>query len=152
MEGQTATPDDVEAYLLQLKNDLKIGSEGFPSKIVLAGDKQTYSILMNLKEQKGEAFEWLYPIPGDWHLLKLTAEVLRDIMWDGGLKEFAIKCGYKANNIISQWQDIHLLLLATYEALMRKATNEYMQITTDKDRRYQGEACILAVYQKSNGY
>ena len=23
---------------------------------------------------------------------------------------------------------------------MRKATNEYMQITTDKDRRYQGEA------------
>ena len=152
LEGQTATPDDVEAYLLQLKNDLKIGSEGFPSKIVLAGDKQTYSILMNLKEQKGEAFEWLYPIPGDWHLLKLTAEVLRDIMWDGGLKEFAIKCGYKANNIISQWQDIHLLLLATYEALMRKATNEYMQITTDKDRRYQGEACILAVYQKSNGY
>ena len=52
-------------------------------------------------------------------------------MWDGGLKEFAIKYGYKANNIISQW-----LLLATYEALMRKATNEYMQTTMEKDRRY----------------
>ena len=125
-EGQTATPDDVEAYLHQLKGDLKIGSEGFPNKIMLAGDEQTFSILISLKEQKGETFEWLYPIPGDWHLLKLTAEVLRDIMWDGGLKEFAIKCGYKANNIISQWQDINLLLLATFEALMRKATTEYI--------------------------
>ena len=76
---------------------LKIGSEGFPSKIVLAGDEQTYSVLMNLREQKGETFEWLYPIPGG------TAKVLRDVMWDGGLKEVAIKCGYKANNIISQW-------------------------------------------------
>ena len=139
-EGQTATPDDVQAYLKQLKVDLKIGSEGFPNKIILAGDEQTYSIMLNVKESNGDTFDWLYPIPGDWHLLKLTAEQLRDIMWDGGLKEFAIKCGYKANNVISQWQDINLLLLATYEALMRKATAEFMKITTENGRSYQGKA------------
>ena len=74
------------------------------------------------------------------HALKLTAEILRDVMWDGGLKEFAIKCGYKANNVISQWQDINLLLRGTYEALMRKATTEYMKITSERDRTYQGKA------------
>lgn len=94
-EGQTATPEDVQTYLKQLKIDLKIGSEGFPPKIILAGDEQTYSIMLNIKGKNSDTFDWLYPIPGDWHLLKLTAEQLRDIMWDGGLKEFAAKCGYK---------------------------------------------------------
>ena len=109
-EGQTATPDDVEAYVkkLKLKADLNIGQEGFPN------DEQTYSILMNLKQNNGQTFDWLYPVPGDWHMLKLTAELLCDVMWDGGLKEFATKCGHKANNTITQWQDINMLL-ATYQ-------------------------------------
>ena len=106
---------------------------------MLVGDEQTYSILlMNLKEQKKDTYQWLYPVPGDWHILKLTAEVLRDVMWDGGLKEFAAKCGYKANNIITQWQDINLLLLSTCEALMRKATVEYMKTTCEDGVRYKG--------------
>ena len=100
--------------------------------------KHSYSILMNLKEQKRDIYEWLCPVPGDWHMLKLTAEVLHDAMWDGGLKEFAVKCGYKANNVITQWQDITLLLLATYEALMRKATAEYVKTACEDGIRYKG--------------
>ena len=71
-------------------------------------------------------------------MLKLTAEVLRDAMWDGGLKDFAVKCGYKANNVITQWQDINLLLLSTYEALMRKATSEYVKTVCEDGIRYKG--------------
>ena len=91
--GRTATPDEVELYLNQLKTDLKIGLEGFSSKIMLTGDKQAYSIMINIKEKN------------------LRTE-LRD--GDEALKEFAIKCGYKAN----VWQDVNLLLLGTYEALV----------------------------------
>ena len=134
-EGQTATPTDVKTYVNHLKTDLKIGSEGFPNKIILVGDEQIYSILMNIKEQNNDDYEWLCPVPGDWHMLKLTAEVLRGVMWDGGLKDFAVKCGHKANNVVTQWQDINLLLLATYEALMRKATSEYMKTTSEDSVR-----------------
>ena len=63
IQGQTATRDDVEAYV---KADLNIGQEGFPNNI-LAGDEQTYSILMNLKQNNGQTFDWLYPVPRDWH-------------------------------------------------------------------------------------
>ena len=79
-ERQTSTPDNVQAYLKQLKVDLKIGSEGFPNKIILAGDEQTYTIMLNIIESHGDNFDWLYPIPWDWHLLKWTTEQLGDIM------------------------------------------------------------------------
>ena len=51
---------------------------------------------------------------------------------------------YKANNVISQRQDINLFLLATYESLMRKATAKFMKITTEMGdftkERYFGNA------------
>ena len=71
-EGQTATPNDIETYLNHLKVDLKIGSEGFPKKIMLVGDEQTYSIVMNLKEQKKDTYQWLYPVPGQITCLMFT--------------------------------------------------------------------------------
>ena len=55
-----------------------------------------------------------------------------------GLKDFTVKYGYKANIVITQWQDINLLLLATYVALMRKATGEYMKTTCEDSIRYKG--------------
>ena len=59
-------------------------------------------------------------------MLKLVSEVLRDMLWDGGLREFSYKCGQKS--IPKQWQDIHLLLLAMYESLLRKATVEFLEV------------------------
>ena len=56
--------------------------EGFPNKIILVGDEQTHSILMNLKEQKNDIYEWLRLVPEDWHMLKLMVEVLCNAMWD----------------------------------------------------------------------
>lgn len=65
-------------------------------------------------------------VHGDWHTLQLVAEILRDMLWDGGLKQLAHDCGQK--KIPTQWQDLHLLLLALYEALMRGALLEYSNI------------------------
>ena len=48
-EGQTATQDDVYNLSKQLKDDLMIGRETFPEKVLVAGDEQTYSIMMCIK-------------------------------------------------------------------------------------------------------
>ena len=60
---------------------------------------------------------------GDWHTLQLLAEIIRDILWDGGLKQLAHECGQK--KLPTQWQDVHMLLLALHEALMQKALLAY---------------------------
>ena len=60
--------------------------------------------------------------------MKTAAEVLKYVLNDGG---FRTKCGHKGD--ISQWQDIHNVLLATYEAFLTSAVEEYKTIETDKD-------------------
>ena len=54
-------------------------------------------------------------MPGDWHLLKLTAE-LKSIIWGGGFKETCIECDHKKE--VNQWQDIHAMLTASDEVLL----------------------------------
>ena len=53
----------------------------------------------------------------------LADEVIKYVLNDGGFKVFASKCGHKGD--ICQWQDIHNVLVATYEALLQSAVEEY---------------------------
>ena len=122
-EAMSGSETDVEMYLYSLKRELHIGQDGHPSHVTLAGDQQMYAIMKKLKRKHPGHLAWVSIIPGDWHLMKLTAEVLRDLLWDGGLKEFAYECGYKKQP--TQWQEINLLLIATYIALLRKAACVY---------------------------
>ena len=69
--------DDVGKYLTKLKADLKIGQEGYPAHVVIGGDQQTYAHMMNLKIKYPEHYEWVYTVPGDWHVMKNTAEVIK---------------------------------------------------------------------------
>lgn len=56
-----------------------------------------------------------------------------------GLKDFTAKYGYIANIVIVHPVARHnLLLLATYVALMRKATCEYMKTTCEDSIWYKG--------------
>ena len=48
----------------------------------------------------------------------------------GGLNEFAYECGYKKQP--TQWQEINLLLIATYIALLRKAVHVYSSTTLEE--------------------
>ena len=93
-ESQASSVEDVSKFLKNLKEDLKIGTEGFPEQCIVCGDQQTYSIIINLKAKFPEAFQWIIPMPGDWHLLKLAAETIRDMIWDGGLHDLAKQCGH----------------------------------------------------------
>ena len=51
------------------------------------------------------------------------AEVLKNLLWDGGLKDLANACWHKKD--VTQWQDIHNLLLALHEVLMTKACSAF---------------------------
>ena len=74
--------------------------------------------MKNLKLKYPDHYDWLYPVPSDWHLMKTAAEVLKHIIADGGFKIFASQCGHKGD--INQWQDLRNILTACYEALFRR--------------------------------
>lgn len=44
-----------------------------------------------------DEYDWLYPVPGDWHIMKTAAEVLKMVLNDGGFKVFAAKYGHKGD-------------------------------------------------------
>ncbi len=131
-EGNSSTESDIHKYLLSVKEDLKIGQAGYPTNVVIAGDQQTFALMKNLRIKYPQIFDWIYIMHGDWHLLKLTSELLRDLLWDGGLKEFCHRCGYKKE--LYQWQEIHLMLAATYETLLHKAVFCYIAIPSHKEK------------------
>ena len=76
----------------------------------------------------------MYPVCGDWHIMKTSAEVLKHILSDGGFKVFAKQCGHRGD--VTQWKDIHNIIVACFEALTREAVMEYTKLgrenTSDK--------------------
>ena len=85
----------------------------------MAGDQQTYALMKELQRKHPQHYAWMIVLHGDWHMLQLTAESLRDVLWDGGLKQLSFDCGHK--KLPTQWQEMHMLLLALHETLLRKA-------------------------------
>ena len=45
-----------------------------------------YVLVKNLKSKYADSYNWLYPVPGDWHIMKTTAEVIKLIIQDGGFR------------------------------------------------------------------
>ena len=110
-EASSSSLTDIESYLAKLKQDLKIGATGATVKVPIAGDQQTYYAFMKkLQKKNPDHYSWMIILHGDWHMLQLLAELIRDILWDGGFKQMCSQCGYK--KMPTQWQEIHLLLMA----------------------------------------
>ena len=110
---------DVESYLCKIKRDLHICQPGYPGRVIIAGDQQTYALMKKLQRQYPDHYKWMIVLHDDWHTLQLLAEVIRDELWDGGLKEMCYECGYK--KMPTQWQEIHMLILALYQSMLHKA-------------------------------
>ena len=121
-EAYSGSAEDV-GKLVELKTELHIGEEGFPAYIIIGGDQQMYAHVKNLKSKHVGYYDWLYPVPGDWHIMKNTSEIIKKIILDGGFRQISGQCGHKGE--VSQWQDIHNVILATYESLLRCAVEDY---------------------------
>ena len=119
--------EDVGKFLAKLKLDLCIGKEGYPSYVVVGGDQQTYAHMKNLKIKYPGHYDWIYPVPGDWHTLKTSAEVIKHILQNGGFLEFSKQCGHKGE--VSQWKDIHNVIMALYESLLHESVKDYVSNT-----------------------
>ena len=128
-EAHSGSVQDVGKILSKLKEDLCIGKDGYPSHVIL-GDQQTYVHMKNLKNKYSDHYEWMYPVPGDWHIVKTSADVLKHILADGGFKVFAKQCGHKGD--MTQWQDIHNILVVCHESLTRTAILEYSNLGREK--------------------
>ena len=79
--------------------------------------------MTNLIKKYPLTFNWIIPVPGDWHLLKCAAETLRDILWDGGLHDLGIACGHLKD--ICQFRDIHNMLSSLHESILHEAMSAY---------------------------
>ena len=75
-EAHSGSVHDVGKSLSKLKEDLCIGKDGYPSYVII-GDQQTYAHMKNLKNKYSDHYKWMYPVPGDWHIMKTSAEVLK---------------------------------------------------------------------------
>ena len=49
---------DIESYLMKLKRDLRIGKEGYPNQVTIAGDQQTYALMKDLQRQHPQHYSW----------------------------------------------------------------------------------------------
>ena len=63
--------------------------------------------------------------------MKTAAEVIKMVIQDGGFRELAKQCGHKGS--VTQWQDIHNIILAIYESLLSCAVNEYCKKNGDEN-------------------
>ena len=130
MSAQAASINDVSQYLQKMKEDLCVGQPDYPKQVVLGGDQQTYALMKNLKKKFPISFEWILPVPGDWHLLKCASETLRDMLWDGGLQQLAKSCRHMKE--ITQWRDVHNMLTAVHEALLHEAMSTQSIFSADE--------------------
>ena len=72
--------------------------------MLLEGDQATYERLQSLKAEYGSDLLWLYPFPGDWHILKNFQEVLVKIYFEAGLTELGKASGYYPTSITSNFK------------------------------------------------
>ena len=111
-EAYSGSVDDVSSYLLELRRDLHIGEGDYPKYILVGGDQQTYAIMKN---KYPDQYDWLYPIPGDWHIMKTAADVIKNVLYDGGFKvllpNVATKVTLASGRISTMYLSQHMKLV-----------------------------------------
>ena len=75
--AMSSSVNDVADYLHDLKTDLHIGQDGYPTNVILCGDQQTYALVKNLKRKYPDSYSWIHTLCGDWHLIKCAGETIK---------------------------------------------------------------------------
>ena len=107
------------------------------SFLVLEGDAKTYDIMQDIKSEYGTDLNWLFPYPGDWHLLMNYQKCLMKPFFEAGLKDMAISCGYPAASIgkCSLFKRTHCFLLEVWESLYRFMITQFFKYRTGNHQK-----------------
>ncbi|CAM9648520.1 unnamed protein product, partial [Pylaiella littoralis] len=76
MAGLTKRDGDCEDALNRVARVVHAGTYGERVLVVVEGDEETHSFMVNLKRSQPTKYEWLLPVPGAWHLLLHASKAL----------------------------------------------------------------------------
>eukprot|EP00951_Prasinocladus_malaysianus_P003328 scaffold23627_cov18-Prasinocladus_malaysianus.AAC.1 len=107
-ECNSANLGEVSDYLVDLRLKMKIGEDGGPPQLVLAGDQQTYALMVDAKRGSPDKFRWLIPYIGDWHLAFNASQTIAEMIWEGGMQDVAVACDLTGLKPGGPWRDLHL--------------------------------------------
>ena len=99
--------------------------------LVVEGDAKLYDILQSLKFEYGHELSWLFPYPGDFHLLLNYQKALMKPYYDMGLKSMAQATGYPLPAIqnCSQFKRTHQFLMEAWESIYRAMILQYTKVS-----------------------
>ena len=141
MDQNADSPETILEALSWLHHEFEVGKS---IDLIVTGDAKTYLHMTTLKQQYGEALQWLITFPGDFHLLKNYQEVLMTAYWDAGLRQIASASGYRGETLTSLskcsnfsttttfffevWEALYQHMLKVYNVFIRERK------TTDTDQ------------------
>ena len=142
MDQNADSPETILEALSWLHHEFEVGKS--IDHLIVAGDAKTCLHMTTLKQQYGEALQWLITFPGDFHLLKNYQEVLMTAYWDAGLRQIASASGYRGETLTSLskcsnfnttttfffevWEALYQHMLKVYNVFIRERK------TTDTDQ------------------
>ena len=125
---------DSKDIILHIVNELynKYVRQHGKSFLVLEGDAKTYDIMQDIKSEYSADLNWLFPYPGDWHLLMNYQTCLMKPFFEAGLKDMALSCGYSAASIgkCSLFKRTHRFLLEVWKILYRFMITQFLKCRT----------------------
>ena len=87
--------------------------------------------MIRMKEDKPRLYSWLFPYPGDWHILLHSAKALISRYWGAGIEHVAKEFSGTDKNAAEgrHYRRSHHQLTVMYEALITVVAMQYKSLT-----------------------
>ncbi|CAN0029312.1 unnamed protein product, partial [Pylaiella littoralis] len=129
MAGLTKRDGDCEDALDRVARVVHAGTYGERVLVVVEGDEETHSFMVNLKKSQPTKYEWLLPVPGAWHLLLHASKALIGRYYAAGLESVCEVLGADDKHMFAakNYRRSHHFLLVMYEGLWSGVVDRYLE-------------------------
>ncbi len=129
MAGTTKQDSDCKDALDRIARIAHAGSYGRRELVVLEGDEETYSFMVNLKRSEPNRYGWMLPVPGAWHLMFHASKALVERYYAVGLESVCKVLGADDNHVLAgtKFRRNDHFLMVMFEGLWLGVVEKYMQ-------------------------